>query len=146
MIEGGMTMGTLVGFFILASMFMTPVGRFVEFANQRLSIEADLQRLQDIINAPTASSPERKSSGTSELSTLEGRLKLTGNVEMRNISFGYNRSRPPTINDFSLTIKSGQRVAIVGTSGCGKSTLARLLSGLYEPWSGEILLDGYSRD
>ena len=145
-IEGGMTMGTLVGFFVLASMFMTPVGRFVEFANQRLSIEADLQRLQDIINAPTASSPERKSSGTSELSTLEGRLKLTGNVEMHNITFGYNRSRPPTINEFSLTIKSGQRVAIVGTSGCGKSTLARLLSGLYEPWSGEILFDGYSRD
>ena len=144
-VAGDMTLGTLVGFYIVASMFLAPVGRFVEFFGQRQAIETDMQRLEDITTAAEDPGVARQSQTSKAIATLGGRLRLSGQIELRNVRFGYNPSQPPLITDFSLTIKPGQRIAVVGPTGSGKSTLSRLIAGVYQPWSGEILFDGLPR-
>ena len=143
---GDMTLGTLVAFYILAEMFLAPVGRFLEFADKRQALETDLQRLEDI--SRTAEDPvfSRRSPESQSIPTFNGRLQLAGRLELRNVTFGYNKSRKPLLDNFNLVVKPGQRVAIVGPSGSGKSTVARLVAGLCQPWSGEILFDGHARD
>ena len=144
---GEMTLGTLVGLYLAAAMFLAPVGRFVELANERQALEVDMQRLDDITQAPEDPEPARglQAPASEAIATLDGRLRLAGQVELRGVTFGYNRGRPPLIRDLDLTIGPGQRVAVVGPSGSGKSTVSRLVSGLYRPWSGEILFDGRPR-
>jgi len=143
---GEMTLGTLVGFYILAEMFLAPIGRFLEFADKRQALETDLQRFEDISKTAEAPVFSRRSPESGSIPTFKGRLQLAGQLELRDVTFGFNKSRPPLIEDFNLVIKPGQRVAVVGPSGSGKSTLARLVSGLYQPWSGEVLFDGHLRD
>ncbi len=139
---GELTLGGLVAFYLVAAMFLEPVGRFVELADKRQALETNMQRLDDILEIPEDPRATRQHEATNGISTFDGRLRLTGHVELRDVTFGYNRGRPPLIKGFSLTIKPGQRVAVVGPSGSGKSTLSRLVSGLYQPWSGEVLFDG----
>ena len=145
-LSGDMTLGTLVGFYILAEMFLAPVGRFLEFADRRQALETDLQRLEDI--SKTAEDPvfSRRNPQSGSIATFNGRLQLAGRLELRDVTFGFNKSRPALIKDFNLVVEPGQRVAVVGPSGSGKSTVARLVAGVYQPWSGEILFDGHSRD
>ena len=141
---GELTLGVLVGYYIVAVMFLAPIGRFVEFADERQALDADMQRLDDITEAPQDPGAARPQSSRT-IATMDGRLQLAGKVELRNVTFGYNRARPALIEDFNLTIEPGQRIAVVGASGSGKSTLSRLVSGVYQPWSGEILFDGRPR-
>ena len=139
---GELTLGALVAFYIVAAMFLEPVGRFVELADKRQALETNMHRLDDIMEIRENPRLTRRGQASETIATLNGRLRLTGQVELRGVTFGYNRARPPLIKDFNLTIKPGQRVAVVGPSGSGKSTVSRLVSGLYQPWSGEILFDG----
>jgi len=144
-IAGEISLGVLVGFYILAEMFLEPVGRFIGFNDERNNLETDLQRVQDIQSTdedPTfINQGVTGSANTETITTFNGRMQLAGRVELRDLTYGYNKSRPPLIKDFNLTIQPGQRVAVVGPSGSGKSTLTRLVSGLSQAWSGEILFD-----
>ncbi len=142
---GEMTLGMLMGFYVVAIMFLAPVGRFVAFADELQVLETDIQRLEDITETSEDVGQVRPSDSLNSIATLNGRLQLAGRVELRNITFGYSPGRRPLIEDFNLTIEPGQRVAVVGPSGSGKSTVSRLVSGLYQPWSGEILFDDCPR-
>ena len=146
-VAGEMTLGALVGFYVLVAM-LPSMGRFADLLGGFQAGQTSLMRLEDILgnqeNSNTPTDAPVKTSPT--MATPKSRKwQLTGHVELRGVTFGYSRSRPPLIKNFNLTIKPGQRVAIVGPSGSGKSTLSRLVSGLCQPWSGEILFDGSPR-
>ena len=140
--SGDMTMGTLMGFYVVAANFLQPIGRFVLSADAFQILQADLQRIDDVLEAPEDPAMELPSDFGAGVVTLGGQLRLAGRIELRNVTFGFRPGYLPLISDFSLTIEPGQRVAVVGPTGSGKSTLLKLLSGEYKPWSGEILFDG----
>ena len=143
---GEMSLGLLMGAFFVADQFLRPVGRFVEFADRFRTLEADLLRIDDVLAAePDVVQDAQPDRGSGRIATIEGRLRLAGRVEFERVTFGYRRGSP-LIEDFSLSIEPGQRVAIVGPSASGKSTLAGLLAGIHRPWSGRVSIDGRPRD
>ena len=144
--SGDMTLGMLTAFYMAAVNFMQPIGRFIQFADTFQILEADLQRLDDVFDAPEDRdfTPASGASGD-RVAAFAGRLRLKGRIELRDVTFGYQDNREPLFKDFSLTVEPGQRVAIVGPSGSGKSTLSALVAGIQQPWSGEVLIDGHPR-
>jgi NHLM bacteriocin system ABC transporter peptidase/ATP-binding protein len=137
--DGLLTIGMLVAFQSLMGSFIEPVNQLVNLGGRMQEIGGDLNRLDDVLKYPADSQLETK------LPEAASADHLDGHIELRNLTFGYSRLEPPLLRDFSLTLKPGQRVAIVGASGSGKSTVAKLVAGLYAPWSGEILFDGKLR-
>ncbi len=143
-----MTIGALMGFYLLANGFLQPIGRFARYADAFQVMESNLQRIHDVTAAPedpVFAAPRRSQQdmrGPDRAATLHGRLRLDGRMELRNVTFGYRPNHAPLIEDFSLTVAAGQRVAVIGPTGSGKSTLLKLVAGGYTPWSGEILFDG----
>ena len=146
--SGDLTVGMLVAYQSLMASFTKPLNTFVTFGATLQELEADMNRLDDVLQYPKDveySREEARAKRKPSSQPLADVVKLSGQVELRNVSFGYSPLEKPLIQDFNLTIKPGQRVALVGTSGSGKSTIARVVSGLYQPWDGEILFDGVSR-
>jgi len=144
LMAGEMTIGSMVGFYILAGNFISPVARIAQFSDLLETLEADLARMDDVLDAPqdTVPNPDYSASWQPGVVALDGSLRLIGRLEIRDATFGFQRNRPPLIEDFNLLVEPGQRVAIVGPSGSGKSTLALLAAGQHQLWSGEILYDG----
>ena len=141
--SGDMTLGAMMAFYVLAASFLLPIGRFVQFADLFQVLEGHLQRLDDVLDAPEDAVLARgDEEPAARPPAFAGRLRLTGRVELRKVTFGYKATGKPLIEDLSLVVEPGQRVAIVGPTGSGKSTLAALAAGLHRPWSGEILFDG----
>jgi NHLM bacteriocin system ABC transporter peptidase/ATP-binding protein len=142
--DGVLTVGLLVAYQALTSGFVKPLNSFVTFGSTLQELEADLNRLDDVLRYPQDPlySRDTKASERDD----DRRLKLQGRIELKGITFGYSPLEKPLIEDFELTIEPGKRVALVGGSGSGKSTVAKLVSGLYRPWKGEILFDGVPRD
>lgn len=147
--EGVMTIGMLVAFQSLMASFIGPVNQMVELGGSLQEAKSGLQRLDDVLNHELDSQvSELPEPGPSPVGGGEARpvhAKLAGFVELRNVTFGYNRLEGPLIENFNLILKPGSRVALVGGSGSGKSTVAKLIAGIYQPWSGEILFDGVNR-
>ncbi len=144
-IAGEITLGTFAGFYLLAEMFMAPIGKLIYSLEKRTELETDIQRLEDISNTPVDTSCKTTDTGSDSIVTFKGSLQLAGRLELKNITFGFNKNRRPLIKDFNLEVKPGQRVALVGPSGSGKSTIARIVSGIVQPWGGEILFDNHTR-
>ena len=135
--QGEWTVGMITAFSGFLSSFLSPAMQFVSASQSLQEMRTSMERIEDVMEYP-ADVPY-----VSEPITEEEEFdKLTGKIELKNITFGYSRLAEPLIKDFSMTLEPGQKVAFVGPSGCGKSTLSKLISGLYKPWSGEILFDG----
>ena len=140
--NGSLSLGGLVAFQLLMAAFIAPVNRLVSLGGKLQAVEGDMNRLDDVLRYRLDATAGRSSG---ELPPAGEPVRLAGYLELRDISFGYSRLDAPLIEGFNLTLKPGSRVALVGGSGSGKSTVSRLVTGLYGPWSGEILLDGKPR-
>ena len=136
--NGQMTIGELVAYQTLLAGFAAPARALGALTQQVQSLRGDLARLEDVLHYPA--NPLLVAATDTEL------LKLRGELELRDIRFGYNRNEPPVIDNMTLRLFPGQRVALVGGSGSGKSTVSRLIVGLYQPWEGTVLFDGKPRE
>lgn len=137
-IKGEFTIGMVMAFQGFLNSFTAPAMTLISSGQVFQEMRTQMERIEDVMKYPA----DVEFNDNDEVSDDISYDKLTGNVELRNITFGYSKLAQPLIEDFSMTLKPGSRVAFVGTSGCGKSTLSKLISGLYSPWSGEILFDG----
>ncbi len=145
-LDGYLTLGMLVAFQSLVASFLNPIGNLVGFGVELQQIKGDLHRLDDILNyRQDDDGVEPRAAASATADSAPGAPKLEGYLSIRDLTFGYNRQAPPLIEGFDLEIKPGSRVALVGSTGSGKSTIARLVAGLYQPWSGEILFDNVER-
>ncbi len=140
-IEGDLTIGMLVAFQSLMASFLQPVASFVQLASSVQEMHGNMERVQDVLEYPADSRI-----GLTAAEDQEGAEdRLEGAFELRSVTFGYSRQAAPLLKNFDLRMRSGRRVALVGPSGCGKSTVARLATGLYDPWEGDVLFDGKAR-
>lgn len=145
--NGNLSIGMLIAYQSLTQSFLSPVNNLLNFGSTLQDLEADLGRLDDVLANPIDPEVIRiTNEEENQISIIsQDSFKLKGYIDLHNVTFGYSRLEAPLIENFSLSIKPGQRVALIGGSGSGKSTIAKLLTGLYLPWEGEILFDGISR-
>lgn len=136
-INGKFTVGMIMAFQGFLGSFTAPAQTLISAGQTLQEMRTQMERVEDVMEYPTDVNCNKD--GILEDAEYS---KLSGSVELKNVTFGYSRLAKPLIRDFNLTLKTGSRVAFVGTSGCGKSTLSKLISGLYQPWEGEILFDG----
>ena len=133
--KGEFTVGMIMAFQGFMVSFLGPADSVISVGQEIQEMRTGMERIQDVMEY-------HDDPVFNDIPEADSYAKLSGNISIRNISFGYCNLAEPLIRDFSLDIQPGQRIAFVGMSGCGKSTLAKLISGLYQPWTGEILFDG----
>lgn len=135
-INGNLTVGMLMAFNSLLGSFTAPVNELITFVQKIQEIKADISRVDDILRY------EEDNLFKLEKKENIGTKKLSGDIRLENISFGYSLLEKPLIEDFSFNLTSGKSIAFVGASGCGKSTISKVISSLYLPWNGKIIVDG----
>ena len=136
--NGDFSIGMVMAFQGFLAAFTEPAMTMITAGQTIQEMRTEMERVEDVMEYPLDENciEENKGDENAEYD------KLSGKLEMKNVTFGYSRLAEPLIENFNLTLNPGSRVAFVGGSGCGKSTLSKLISGLYQPWSGEILFDG----
>lgn len=135
-VQGDYTVGKIMAFQGFLQAFTEPAMSLINAGQSLQEMRTQMERIEDVMSYPSEINEE-----DNELSEEVEYNKLTGSVEVKNVTFGYSRLAEPLIRDFNLKLNPGQSVALVGASGCGKSTIAKLISGLNKPWDGEILFD-----
>ena len=135
--QGEFTVGMILAFQGFMTSFSAPAQNLMNAGQTIQEMRTNMERVEDIMKYPTD-----VEYGSEDISDDVSYDKLAGNVELKNVTFGYSRLAEPLIKDFSLKLDAGKSVALVGGSGSGKSTVSKLISGLYESWDGEILFDG----
>ena len=132
--QGIFTVGMMFAFQGFMFSFLTPMQQLIGAGQTIQEMRTSMERVEDVMQYPE----DPVFSYKVDPAPVK---KLSGSLSMKHVSFGYSRLADPLITDFCLELAPGQRVAIVGETGCGKSTVAKLISGLYLPWDGEILYD-----
>ncbi len=135
--QGQFTAGMIMAFQGFLLSFSAPAKTLISAGQTLQEMRTQMERVEDVMEYPVDVEFSEEETGEDKEYG-----KLSGSVELKNVTFGYSRLAEPLIRDFSLSLEPGSTVAFVGSSGCGKSTLSKLISGLYKPWSGEILFDG----
>jgi len=139
-IRGDFTSGMILAFQGLLASFVQPAQSMIQSGQRLQEMRTQMERIDDVMEYPDDVMLPTRAAEAKAGPVEEG--KLRGRIEMRDVSFGYSPLEAPLIEHFNMVVEPGKSVAFVGGSGCGKSTLTRLITGLYQPWSGEILLDG----
>ncbi len=142
-INGQMTVGMLVAFQGLMMGLSEPVNQLVGLGGSLQEIEGEMTRLDDVLRYPADAL--LTAAEKAPPARADAPVKLSGHLELKGITYGYSRLDPPLIEGFGLSMTPGMRVALVGLSASGKSTVAKIISGVYQPWSGDVLLDGARR-
>ena len=137
--EGVMSSGIFISFQSLYNNFHAPIDRLAGLATTLQSTEMQMRRLDDVLIYPIDKLNYPEQVKDTELK------RLSGKIELCNVNFGYSPLEPPLLENFNLTVEPGRWVALVGGSGSGKSTLSKIVTGLYEEWSGEVKFDGVNR-
>lgn len=135
--NGEFTAGMILAFQSFLTAFMKPAEEMITAGQELQEMRTSMERVEDVMEYP-----EDDHFAPEDGSETASYTKLTGDIRLEKVTFGYSRLEEPLIRDLDLTIRPGERIAIVGGSGCGKSTIAKLIAGLYQPWSGEIRYDG----
>lgn len=141
MIRGSMTAGAFLAFQALLTAFYAPANNLLSAGESIQETRTSMERIEDVLHYPAGLSIEEP-----DPSLLRGAEKLSGELKLENVTFGYSPLDEPLIRDFSLDVKAGAMIALVGFSGSGKSTITKLIAGLYKPWSGSITFDGKTHD
>ena len=135
-LEGMLTIGGLVAFQSLARSFSNPIEQLVRFSANLQTIKGDIGRLDDVLHHK-----QDEHSGKVDKAAAVA-TEVRRNLRLENVTFGYSATEPPVVEDFSLEVLPGRRVALVGGSGSGKTTIGKLACRLLTPWSGSVQLAG----
>ena len=137
-IQGELTLGMLLAAQAISLSLKTQIDSVISFIQQLPNFEAEVLRLEDVLEQERDPLLRNEDSGAPK----DSNERLSGEIVLKNVSFGFVPIKDPLINNFSLTIHPGQRIALVGGSGSGKSTLAKLIAGVHQPTEGSIFFDG----